>query len=126
MATAGNIQLDPKHDDYDFPVVASVAQDGHPGHLTAEQNEKVKQLRTSLEGKGYTDRLDSLTLVCFQLGEDAEKAASASVSRLTKMSHSCDSFARASSISPPPRQCKISRRFTWDCRVGQQGTRTEY
>lgn len=67
MAAATNttsVELDPKYDDYDFPVVAPVKQDGHPGHLTPEQIEKVKQLRASLEGKGYTDRLDTLTLVC--------------------------------------------------------------
>lgn len=64
-ADTGNMQLDPKHDDYDFPVVAPVPQDGHPGHLTPEQNEKVQQLRASLEQKGYTERLDTLTLVCW-------------------------------------------------------------
>lgn len=63
MAAAANTELDPKYDDYDFPVVATVKQDGHAGHLTPEQTEKVKQLRTSLEGKGYTTRLDTLTLV---------------------------------------------------------------
>lgn len=61
-STSG-IELDPKYDDYDFPVVAPVKQDGHPGHLTPEQIEKVKTLRAELEKKGYTDRLDTLTLV---------------------------------------------------------------
>lgn len=60
----GGMDLDPKYDDYDFPVIAPVKADGHPGHLTEEQQEKVKQLRASLEGKGYTERLDTLTLVC--------------------------------------------------------------
>lgn len=60
---AGGMDLDPKYDNYDFPVVAPVKADGHPGHLTTEQAEKVKQLRSSLEGKGYSDRLDTLTLV---------------------------------------------------------------
>lgn len=77
----GGMELDPKYDDYDYPVVAPVKQDGHPGHLTPEQQEKVKQLRTSLEGKGHTDRLDTLTLVrlrCMRthtpfLIEEAEK-----------------------------------------------------
>lgn len=62
--TAGGMELDPKYDDFDFPLVAPVKADGHPGHLTPEQNEKVKQLRASLEAKGYTERLDTLTLVC--------------------------------------------------------------
>jgi hypothetical protein len=68
-ATTGTegIQLDPKYDDYDFPIVAPVKVNGHPGHLTTEQNAAVKQLRESLEKQGYTDRLDSLTLVCLCL-----------------------------------------------------------
>lgn len=68
-ATTGTegIQLDPKYDDYDFPIVAPVKINGHPGHLTPEQNAAVKQLRESLEKQGYTDRLDSLTLVCLCL-----------------------------------------------------------
>lgn len=61
--TAG-IDLDPKYDDFDFPIVAPVKANGHPGHLTDEQNAAVKTLRESLEKQGYTDRLDSLTLVC--------------------------------------------------------------
>lgn len=64
--TAG-IDLDPKYDDFDFPIVAPVKANGHPGHLTPEQNAAVKQLRESLEKQGYTDRLDSLTLVCVPL-----------------------------------------------------------
>lgn len=60
---SAGLDLDPKYDDYDFPVVAPVKQDGHPGHLTSEQAEKVKTLRATLEGKGYTERLDTLTLV---------------------------------------------------------------
>ena len=63
----GGIDLDPKYDDFDFPIVASVKVNGHPGHLTPEQNAAVKQLRESLEKQGYTDRLDSLTLVCVPL-----------------------------------------------------------
>lgn len=68
-ATTGTegIQLDPKYDDFDFPIVAPVKVNGHPGHLTPEQNAAVKQLRESLEKQGYTDRLDSLTLVCLRL-----------------------------------------------------------
>ncbi|CAN8105047.1 unnamed protein product [Discula destructiva] len=65
MAATANTELDPKYDDYDFPVIALVKQDGHPGHLTPEQIEKVKQLRASLEAKGHTVRLDTLTLLRF-------------------------------------------------------------
>ena len=57
------IELDPKYDDYDFPVVAPVFQNGHPGHLTTAQQAQVHQLRLMLEAQGYTKRLDTLTLV---------------------------------------------------------------
>lgn len=66
----GGIDLDPKYDDFDFPIVAPVKVNGHPGHLTPEQNAAVKQLRESLEKQGYTDRLDSLTLVCVPAGAE--------------------------------------------------------
>ena len=55
--------LDPKYDDYDFPTISPNTQSGHPGHTTPEQDAQVFQLRTKLEQGGYTDRLDTLTLV---------------------------------------------------------------
>jgi hypothetical protein len=57
------IKLNPKYDDYDFPVVAPEKQNGHPGYLTEEQMAQVEQLRLMLESEGYTQRLDTLTLV---------------------------------------------------------------
>ncbi len=96
MATdTGNIELDPKYDDYDYPVVTPIVrkdkdynlqvvlpadiesckakpltpeeqsemQRGYAGHLTAEQQAQVHLLRMKLEAKGYTKRLDTLTLV---------------------------------------------------------------
>ncbi|PWY87881.1 hypothetical protein BO94DRAFT_57391 [Aspergillus sclerotioniger CBS 115572] len=54
-----------KYDDYDFPTTAPEAQPGHPGHTTPEQDEKVQQLRSELEQLGYTERLDTLTLLRF-------------------------------------------------------------
>ncbi|EAS36595.3 SEC14 cytosolic factor [Coccidioides immitis RS] len=59
------LKLDPKYDDYDFPTTAPVAQSGHPGHTTPEQDAQVAQLRMMLEALGYTDRLDTLTLLRF-------------------------------------------------------------
>ncbi|OJD09859.1 hypothetical protein ACJ73_10050, partial [Blastomyces percursus] len=59
------ITLDPKHDNYDFPTTAPDAQSGHPGHTTPEQDAQVYQLRTMLEQLGYTERLDTLTLLRF-------------------------------------------------------------
>lgn len=57
------LELDPKYDDYDFPTTAPVAQSGHPGYLTAQQQAQVHQLRLLLESEGFTKRLDTLTLV---------------------------------------------------------------
>ena len=61
--TKDAMELDPKYDNYDFPVVAPVAQNGHPGHIKPEQQAQVHQLRMMLEAQGYTKRLDTLTLV---------------------------------------------------------------
>ncbi|KAH8697063.1 putative phosphatidylinositol transporter [Talaromyces proteolyticus] len=57
--------FDPKYDDYDFPTTSPEARSGHPGHTTPEQDAKVFQLRTMLEQEGYTERLDTLTLLRF-------------------------------------------------------------
>ncbi|OJJ99229.1 hypothetical protein ASPACDRAFT_61028 [Aspergillus aculeatus ATCC 16872] len=54
-----------KYDNYDFPTTAPEAQSGHPGHTTPEQDAKVEQLRSELEQLGYTERLDTLTLLRF-------------------------------------------------------------
>ncbi|PGH28439.1 hypothetical protein GX50_08819 [[Emmonsia] crescens] len=59
------LTLDPKHDDYDFPTTAPDAKTGHPGHTTPEQDAQIYQLRTILEQLGYTERLDTLTLLRF-------------------------------------------------------------
>ena len=55
--------LDPKYDHYDYPTVSSNKQSGHPGHTTPQQDAQVFQLRTKLESDGYTERLDTITLV---------------------------------------------------------------
>ena len=57
------MELDPKYDDYDYPTTAPDGRPGHPGHTTPEQNALVHVLRSKLEAAGYTDRLDTLTLV---------------------------------------------------------------
>ena len=57
------MELDPKYDNYDFPVVSPTATSGHPGHLSSQQQAQVHQLRMLLESQGYTQRLDTLTLV---------------------------------------------------------------
>ncbi|RDL32537.1 Uncharacterized protein BP5553_08993 [Venustampulla echinocandica] len=57
--------LDPKYDHYDFPTISPTTLSGHPGHTTPEQDAQVFQLRMKLESEGYTERLDTLTLLRF-------------------------------------------------------------
>lgn len=64
-ATESQLPTDPKYDQYDFPTTAPEAQPGHPGHTSPEQDAKVHQLRAELEKLGYTERLDTLTLLRF-------------------------------------------------------------
>lgn len=59
------MDLDPKYDDYDYPTTSPETQSGHPGHTTKEQDAQVHQLRGMLEQAGYSDRLDTLTLLRF-------------------------------------------------------------
>jgi nitrate reductase assembly molybdenum cofactor insertion protein NarJ len=65
MATENPLPTDSKYDQYDFPTTAPESQSGHPGHTTPEQDAKVHQLRAELEKLGYTERLDTLTLLRF-------------------------------------------------------------
>lgn len=58
------MDIDAKYDNYDFPYEAKEPQDGHAGHLKPDQIAQVHQLRMMLEAEGFTDRLDTLTLVC--------------------------------------------------------------
>ena len=64
-----------KYDDYDFPTTAPESQPGHPGHTTPEQDAKVQQLRSELEQLGYTERLDTLTLLRFLRARKFDVAA---------------------------------------------------
>ena len=57
------MELDPKYDHYDYPTTAPTVQTGHPGHTTKEQDAHVFQLRSQLEQAGYTERLDTLSMV---------------------------------------------------------------
>ncbi|KAJ9143228.1 Phosphatidylinositol-phosphatidylcholine transfer protein [Coniochaeta hoffmannii] len=59
------MELDPKYDDYDFPTTTAEVRPGFPGHLTAAQQAQVHQLRLMLEAEGYTQRLDTITLLRF-------------------------------------------------------------
>ena len=93
------MQLDPKYDHYDFPTTAPNKQSGHPGHTTPEQDAQVFQLRTMLEQAGYTERLDTLTLVRTQNPFTLWF-------RLT-MLPSCDFYEPASSMSHFQRRCTL-------------------
>lgn len=75
-ATEQKLPIDPKYDSYDFPTTAAEAQPGHPGHTTPEQDEKVLKLREDLEKDGYTERLDTLTLLRFLRARKFDLAAS--------------------------------------------------
>lgn len=57
------MELDPKYDDYDYPTTTAEVKAGFPGHLTQAQQAQVHQLRLMLESEGYTQRLDTITLV---------------------------------------------------------------
>lgn len=57
------LKSDPKYDHYDYPTTSPNVQSGHPGHTTAEQDAHVFQLRTQLEQAGYSERLDTLSMV---------------------------------------------------------------
>lgn len=61
------LPLDEKYDHYDYPTDSATVLSGHPGHTTPEQDAQVHQLRTELERAGYTERLDTLTLVRLHL-----------------------------------------------------------
>ena len=64
---APQTKLDPKYDDYDYPTTSPTVQSGHPGHTTPEQDAQVHQLRMQLESAGYTERLDTLSMVLFHI-----------------------------------------------------------
>ncbi|KAG0130814.1 CRAL-TRIO domain-containing protein [Tuber indicum] len=54
-----------KYDHYTFPTTNSESGEGHPGHTTPEQDAKVLELRNGLEKEGYTERLDTLSMLRF-------------------------------------------------------------
>ncbi|PWW78417.1 hypothetical protein C7212DRAFT_293415 [Tuber magnatum] len=53
------------YDHYTFPTTNSESGEGHPGHTTPEQDAKVLELRGDLEKEGYTERLDTLSMLRF-------------------------------------------------------------
>lgn len=67
-----SMTLDPKYDDYDYPTTTAEVRPGFPGHLTEQQQAQVHQLRLMLEQEGYTERLDTLTLVSASICTRAE------------------------------------------------------
>jgi hypothetical protein len=69
-----SMKLDEKYDHYDYPTTSPTPQSGHPGHTTPEQDAQVYQLRGQLEQAGYTERLDTLTMVCFTVQSTRKQA----------------------------------------------------
>src|SRR5690606_32692050 len=57
--------FDPKYDTHTYPTVSLNTHSGHPGHTDEVQDAQVHQLRGLLEAEGYTERLDTITLVGF-------------------------------------------------------------
>lgn len=57
------LNSDSKYDDYDYPTTSPNVQSGHPGHTTPQQDAHVFQLRTQLKQAGYSERLDTLSMV---------------------------------------------------------------
>lgn len=86
-------KFDSTYDHYDFPTLSLNQKSGHPGYTTLEQEAKVQQLRTMLINSGYTERIDTLTLVsvtisCFFL----------SSSRSSKRTHILVAFSSSPQI----------------------------
>lgn len=85
-----HMELDPKYDNYDFPTTSPNKQSGHPGHTTPEQDAQVFQLRMMLEQAGYTERLDTLTLVCMHfLGSRGARPNTCSATVFTSQEVRC-------------------------------------
>ncbi|KAI4207979.1 MAG: hypothetical protein LQ346_000316 [Caloplaca aetnensis] len=63
--SAPQLKSDSKYDDYDYPTTSPTVQSGHPGHTTPEQDAQVHQLRMQLEQAGYSERLDTLSMLRF-------------------------------------------------------------
>lgn len=93
-------KLDPKYDHYDFPTTSPNVQNGHPGHTTPEQDGKVFQLRTQLVQAGYTERLDTLSMVYHTCAEIVQLCL--------KMMSSYVSYGHGSSTLNSPNKCSIA------------------
>jgi hypothetical protein len=96
-----SMKLDPKYDHYDYPTTSPNQQSGHPGHTTPEQDAQVYQLRMKLEADGYTERLDTLTLVRAQ--------NQLHLLCLADARRSCDSCEHENSMWPFQRRCRLFR-----------------
>lgn len=63
MAEIHEPTLDPKYDNYTYPITNPATGSGHPGHTTPEQDALVSKMREELEKEGHTERLDTINLV---------------------------------------------------------------
>jgi len=120
------MKLDPKYDHYDYPTTSPNVQSGHPGHTTPEQDAQVYQLRMKLEADGYTERLDTLTLVSARshvsLGRASLMRALAAIPTGTKVR--CCPFRKDVSANRLPHHDSVSKfmiRFV-DCEKWRKDT----
>lgn len=63
MAEIRELTLDPKYDNYTYPITNPATGTGHPGHTTPEQDALVVRMREELVNEGHTERLDTINLV---------------------------------------------------------------
>ena len=111
MASAKpELKTDPKYDHYDFPTTSPREQIGHPGFTTPEQDAQVFQLRMKLESAGYTERLDTLTLVRTQRAGKSDYSS-------TDMPNSYDFCERESSMWPSQRRCTSQQLGTYSIKL---------
>lgn len=70
-------------EEYGYPAVSHNTASGHPGHTTPEQDALLLQFRSELQKEGYTERLDTHTLVCFSSSYGASVVVSGHCKCLT-------------------------------------------
>ncbi|KAI1344522.1 CRAL-TRIO domain-containing protein [Xylariaceae sp. FL0016] len=102
----GSMKLDPKYDQQDFPVVTPETRSGLPGHLDESQQAQVDQLRMMLEGEGYKERLDTLTLLRFL------RARKFDVNAAKKMFIESEQWRKAVTITDNDKKPAVTRLLT--------------
>ncbi|KAI1259612.1 CRAL-TRIO domain-containing protein [Xylariaceae sp. FL1019] len=89
------MELDPKYDHFEFPLTSVEARDGHPGHITEIQQAQVFQLRSQLEAEGFSQHLDTLTLLRFL------RARKFDINAAKKMFVECEEWRKSMTVWDP-------------------------